>query len=157
MMINIKNVRNWILSIIMIASIGGALLTTTLPQKTFAASDCGGGVLGFPTWYRGLEKDISPCELKGPGDFNINGSKDGLQKYILIIGINIVEIVLIGVIYASAFFLLYGGFLFIISQGRPEGAANARKTMLNAIIGLIISMVAVAIASYISVVLTKGV
>jgi hypothetical protein len=41
------------------------------------------------------------------------------------------------------------GFKFITSQGNPESAKSARMTAINALIGLVIVMIATAVVSYI--------
>lgn len=122
-------------------SAGGAMLTMAMPQVAMAADNCNSGFLGFPAWYRGLTND--DCTIKNPNDTG------GLSGFIWHIVLNCIEIALVAVSYIAGFLVLYGGFLFIISQGKPEGAAKARMTMLDAIIGLVISMASVAIINFI--------
>ncbi len=47
-------------------------------------------------------------------------------------------------------FVIYGGFRFIVSQGEPENAKAARETIMNAIIGLIITIVAAAVVNFVA-------
>lgn len=44
---------------------------------------------------------------------------------------------------------MYGGFQYLISQGEADKIAGARKTILNAIIGLAIAMLATGIVAFI--------
>ncbi|HTE57396.1 MAG TPA: pilin [Verrucomicrobiae bacterium] len=61
----------------------------------------------------------------------------------------IFEIVLyVGGIVAVVF-VVYGGFLYLTSSGEPEKAKNARTTIINALIGLAITMLATAIVNLI--------
>jgi hypothetical protein len=46
-------------------------------------------------------------------------------------------------------FVIYGGFQYINSRGEPDRAASGRKTIINALIGLVLAMIAVAIVSFI--------
>lgn len=45
-------------------------------------------------------------------------------------------------------FVIYGAIKLIVSQGEPEARANARTTILNALIGLAITIVAVGFVSF---------
>lgn len=147
---NAKNIRNWIISLAIVASVGGVALTMAAPQVTNAATladKCNQGFLGFPSWYRGLTIDDGTnkkCDIKSP-----SATENGLSKFIWTIGLNVLEIVVVAVAYLSSFYFLYGGWLFIISQGKPEGAAKARLTMTQAAIGLIVSITAVAFMNFI--------
>lgn len=47
-------------------------------------------------------------------------------------------------------FVLYGGIALITSNGDPDKAAKARKTILNAVIGLVIAVVATTVVSYLA-------
>jgi hypothetical protein len=137
-----KSVRNWIVSLAIVASAGGALLLTAIPQPAIAASsDCNQGFLGFPAWYRGLT--TADCNIKSPSDAG------GISKFIWHIGLNVVEIALVAIGYITAFFILYGGFLFLTSNGKPDSAAKARSTILDAAIGLVISLAAVAVVNFV--------
>lgn len=55
-----------------------------------------------------------------------------------------------GVIGALAvIMLLYAGFKFVSSQGNPQEAASARKTMIYALIGLAVAVAAEAIVTFV--------
>ncbi|HZJ34635.1 MAG TPA: hypothetical protein VFD55_01305 [Candidatus Angelobacter sp.] len=136
--------RNWIISIAIIISAGGALFVAITPQPAFAATACNRGFLGFPAWYDGLIKDETTCDLKSPSDPDV-----GLSKFIWRIVLNVIEIGLMLAGYIAAFFILYGGFQYMISEGLPEKAVKAKATLLNAVIGLVISIVSVAIINFI--------
>jgi len=141
--LTIKNLRNWLLVLGFIFSVGGVLMTTT-PQVAFAASapaSCTSNFLGFPAWYRGLQDGY--CDIQSPTD------SGGLSGFIWTIGLNVVEMALVLVAYIAGFMFLYGGWLFIFSQGKPEGIAKGKSTMTMALIGLVVSLVAVGIITYI--------
>ena len=48
----------------------------------------------------------------------------------------------------AVLFVVIGGFRYVISSGDPEDAANARKTIIYAIIGLIVALAAEAIVTF---------
>ena len=107
------------------------------------AVPCSQSMLGFPAWYRGLVKDGS-CDIQSPNDVG------GIGPFIWIIVLNIVEMILRAAGYAAVGFIIYGGYKYMISAGSPEGMVAARKTIMNAAIGLIISIAAVAIVRTVS-------
>lgn len=113
-----------------------------LPQKTLAAVACQqsvGGFLDFPTWYKYIIVSPGPpCQLEQ--DILANIPKVLLAVF---------EILLrVGGMLAVAM-VIYGGIQYMISQGEPDKTKGARTTIINAIIGLVISMSAVAIVNLI--------
>lgn len=138
-----QNIKRYIVAGMLIAGFGGALLST-VPQETVSAA-CG-SFLSFPPWYDGLVD--GSCEMKSVDEVG------GLQKYIWTIVFNVVEIMLQVVAYAAGFFVLYGGFLYLTSSGAPDQAAKALKTILNALIGMVIAIGAVFIVNILSRVIT---
>ncbi|MEI7918609.1 MAG: hypothetical protein WCH58_04495 [Candidatus Saccharibacteria bacterium] len=140
----LSRLKYTVLSLFMIMSVGGVLTVTAVPQAAGASdvvAKCNTGFLGFPAWYNGLTND--DCSIKSPE------SAGGLSKFIWRIGLNVVDIALVAASYVAAYFILYGGFLFLTSQGDPADAARARSTMLDAVIGLAISMGAVILINFI--------
>jgi hypothetical protein len=53
-------------------------------------------------------------------------------------------------------FIISAAFKFITSQGDPEGTAKARQTVINALIGLAVAIVATVFVSYIGNTLGNG-
>ena len=160
-------IKLWFVSLLAIVSISGIASTVILPQIVYAADDtevtttslkeCNThGFLGFPAWYRGLTNDS--CDIVSPSDPVVGG----LTNFILRIAMNVIQIALTAVIYLSVAFIMYGGFLYLTSQGEmgsgstATGAAKAKKTLLNAVIGLVISIVAVAVVNFIMARILNG-
>lgn len=135
------NVKNWFLAIALAFTAGGGLLAT-VPQV--AQAGCEKNFLTFPVWYRGLE-DSKTCNLKSPSQ--VSG---GLTAYIWTIVLNIIDILLQAVGYLSVVFIIYGGFQYLTSAGSADGVTKGKKTITNAIIGLMLSIVSVAIVTFIS-------
>lgn len=122
-----------------------AASTFIVPAKAFAATaaKCSTSVLGFldfPTWYKYLNPSFSngECVLS----FDI---KQDIPRVLLAV----FEILLrVGGMVAVGF-IIFGGFQYMLSQGEPERTKGARSTILNALIGLAISLSAVAIVNLI--------
>ncbi len=100
------------------------------------------GIPFLPTWYKYIEG-----ETDAAGKCYITAQMpDDIGKILLAI----IEILLrVGGIVA-VFFVMYGGFRYITSQGEPEQTKSARQTIQNALIGLILSTVATLIVSFLA-------
>jgi hypothetical protein len=99
------------------------------------------GITFLPTWYKYLDSETVAGKCTPKIIF-----PDDLGK----IGLAIVEIMLqLGAMIAVGF-VIYGGFQYLMSQGESDRVANARKTILNAVIGLVICMLATGIVTFIA-------
>jgi hypothetical protein len=136
------------MSFVFVLSVAGSIVVVTTPQVARAtavsSTTCNtGGFLGFPPWYRGLT-DAS-CNIMSPNDASIGG----LSNFIWRIALNVVEMAVVAAAYLSGFMFLYGGWMFIISRGKPEGAAKARSIMTMAVMGLVLTISAVTLVNFI--------
>jgi Type IV secretion system pilin len=104
---------------------------------------CNTRFLTFPTWYRGLVDD--ECNI----DMSRDPIKNDIAVFVQILAINIIEILLHIVAYVSIAFIIVGGFKYITSAGSPDGNEKGRKTITNAVIGLIISIISIGIVNFI--------
>jgi len=133
----------------MVASPVLATVSPAVSSVSAASKNCDARVLGIPPWYRGLTTG-EDCAIKAP-----DSADGGLQKFIWTIVLNIIEMLLVITAYVAVFFILYGGFLFIVGGSSPDSVSRARKTILNAVIGLIIAMSAITIANTIFTIIPK--
>ncbi len=134
--------------------VGGTLLAAITPNSASATTpitnvnQCSVNFLTFPTWFRGLVKlDGGQCVIVSPSDVG------GLGPFVWHIVLNVIEMGLQAVVYLTAGFILWGGFQFLTSQGSAEVAAKARQTIMNAAIGMGISIAAIAAVNLISAIL----
>jgi len=113
-------------------------------------TSCERTFLGIHPWFRGLatRDGNGKCVVIGPGQ-ELNGKKLPLDSFIWRIALNIVDIALAITAYIAFFFVLYGGFQFLTGGSNSGQIEKARKTILNAVIGLVISLGAVAIVNLI--------
>lgn len=140
--------RRLIISFAFVVGILGtslAIAPTTVSAQGANVEACSRSVLGFPTWFRYLELD-GECNVVGPR--NIGGFD--WPKAAGYVAVAILEILLrIGALVAVGY-VIYGGFKFITSQGEPENAKNARNTIINAIIGLVITIASSSIVAFVA-------
>lgn len=143
-----KQLRAWIGAMIFTASFGGMALTVAAPQT--AAAACADRLLTFPTWYRGVSQaNGDGCDIKSPASMDPDPNK-ALPKFIWTIILNVIEVMLQLVGYISVAFIITGGFKYITSTGTPDDIVKARKTILNAVVGLVLSIFSVAIVNLVA-------
>lgn len=110
-------------------------------QNFAAACNAGGSFFDFPTWYKYLDCS-SPGSVALPAGASIF---DALPLIILAI----VEILLRIAGLVAIAFVVYGGVQYVTSQGEPDRVAKSKGTIINALVGLIISTFAIAIVAFV--------
>lgn len=131
-----------------IFAVASPVMALATPQPVSAAA-CEGRVLGIPPWYRGITNENPPkCDLKSPDELG------GISSYVWVIVLNIIEMAIVIVAYIAVFFILYSGFLYITGGSNPSQLENAKKSLTNAVIGLVIAMSAIAINNLIFGIIT---
>jgi hypothetical protein len=69
---------------------------------------------------------------------------------------NILNVVLLWGGIIAFFYAIYGGFLYMTSGGDPAGAEKGRKTIINAVIGIILIFLSYIIITYVINLAEKG-
>lgn len=105
-------------------------------------SDFNQSILGIPTWYKYLDGETVGGECSPTFAKDVNKA--------LPIGLAVLEILLTLSGMVAIAYVIIGGIKFIISVGEPAKAAGARQTVLNALIGLAIVMIATRLVSFIA-------
>lgn len=134
------------------------------PADEPAKCDTSSSILGLPTWYKyldvGKETDgngavVKNCAIIGPRKTDAQRAELDIPAVIGLVALAIVEILLrIGGLVAVVFVLM-GGFKYITSQGEPEKTKSARMTIINAMIGLMIAIMATALVAFVGREFTK--
>lgn len=144
-----KQLRRLFIGGLVIGAFSASVLSVTTPTPVSAAC---GQFLTFPAWYEGLTK--GDCKIKEPKE--IGGDKDTqLTRYTSRIVLNVVETLLQLVVYIAVGFIIYGGFIYLTSNGREQKITEGRQLILNAVIGLVIAMFAVLVISFVGDSITK--
>ena len=129
------------LTLIVTGSFGMAFVST---QPALAGvCDERGRVITLKPWFYNSTSGNS-CDLKSPSDVG------GFGPYIWRIALNLIEDLFQITGYIAAGYIIYGGFLFITSSGSPDRAVRGRKTVFNAIIGLVIAIASVGVVNWVS-------
>lgn len=136
------------------------LVAVPTPVSAASADNCGGSsssFLSFPTWYKYLTPEFkdpdgpggpkpASCELTLPADNQGNPSPLLAAPRVLLA---VFEILLRISGLVAILAVVYGGVLYVLSQGEPDRTKNAKNTIVNALIGLVIAMSSVAIVNLI--------
>jgi hypothetical protein len=116
--------------------IGSSINILTAATKNFAAACAGSGdFFGLPKWYEYL-----------PGDCDFTDIK---VDQLGLIGLAFVDILLHVAGLVAVGYIIWGGVQFITAQGDPGATKKARQTIINAIIGLIIALIATGVVKFI--------
>ena len=139
----------------LVAALAVAFVAALAPVSAVHAQgsdsyDCSSHFLGLRAWYDGLLMSTTPdkngeCQLKSPDDMDSN-KEAGLRKYVWTIVMNVVSMIFGIVGYLAIGFVIWGGFQYILAQGDVAKTMKGKKTVTNAIVGLVIVMTASIIA-----------
>lgn len=127
-----------------------------------AADDCKKDFLGFPRWYDYLTLDAE-CKIIGPSKdaLDTEGNKipdtsNSGQQYVQEIDVPkaaplvllaIIDILLRAAGMVAFAYIIISGFKFVLAQGNADKEKTARQTVINAAIGLIITLVAIGLVT----------
>ena len=78
-------------------------------------------------------------------NFNSLGSNSGF----LLVGLAILDDLLRIAALVAVGYIIYGGIQFMTSQGSPDATSKARQTIINALIGLVLAILATSIVAFI--------
>lgn len=134
--------RQFLASVLVAVGLFGAVIAPSVAAPTPAYAACSdAAILGITPWYRGLqEQKNGGCVIKSP----TNGE---LGKFITTIILNILQAAFAIAAYVAVFYIIKGGFNYMTSAGSSDGMANAKKTITNAVIGLVIVLLSAAIVN----------
>ncbi len=125
--------RKIINNILITLAISCATLLSFGNGQAVAAGDCGKSFLTFKPWFNGL------CEN---GNIVAPDAVGGLPTFVWIIVLNILAILFQLAGYITVGFLIYGGYQYVLARGSSSGLEKAKKTIQNAVIGLVIVIMA---------------
>lgn len=106
----------------------------------FAAPCSNGSFLGMPPWHKYLDGRVTGNECVPI----FNALSD-----VWLIVLAIIEILLRLGSMAAVVYVLYGSVRFITARGNPDKINSARNAIQDAIIGLFITVAAIAVVNFI--------
>ena len=162
-----------LLQIVAVLSLGVILFVAAVPRSAYADPPCGDGkqpaagckqspnangecsnnvtFFGLEPWYKFLpvavdnsKNGTGRCEVS-LADHPILGNK----SFVLLIALAILDDLVRVAALVSLFYVIYGGIQYTTSQGSPDSTTKARQTILNALIGLTLALLAVSIVNFV--------
>ncbi|MEO6513583.1 MAG: hypothetical protein ABIR37_02725 [Candidatus Saccharimonadales bacterium] len=114
----------------------------------FAAAGCAPHptFFGLKAWNAYLPYAYDSATGKCEVVFNTLGN--GHNSSFLLILVAIVDDLLILAGLIAVIFVIYAGIKYVMSQGSPDETAKAQSTLINAVLGLAIALIGVALVSY---------
>lgn len=119
------------------ASFGFAVFDSKVASAA-CASD-GAQLFSIPAWYRGLTED--DCSIKKISNKGDAGSVT-IQSFVWTVIGNVFDAIMRIVGVVATGYIIWAGFQYMISAGDSGKMANAKTTLTNACIGLVIAIVA---------------
>lgn len=137
-----------ILSFIIAIFMCGMVTTVTFPANA-SALDCEKTILGLRPWYSGLlEEEKIATDAFEQETCTVRKPKEGeLPSYVWRIILNVSADLALVVGYAAIIFVIFGGYKYIMSTGDPGKTKEAKTIITNALIGLIIALLATVIVN----------
>ena len=124
------------------------------PIDTTNAKQCSRSFFGFPTWYEFLPMTAPPnCEIQMTENvINANGQVNQQVTFenVWLIALAVIEILMTMAGVVAVVFVIVGGFKYVTSTGDPNAVAVAKNTVIGALIGLVIAILASQIVAYIA-------
>jgi hypothetical protein len=119
---------------------------------TFAAGQCADKTfLGLRPWYHYLNLN-SQCDFDASHPFTLLGRNSDL----LLIALAIIDDLLRIAGLVAVIFIIYASIKYVISQGSPDETSQAKSTLINALVGLAVALIAVGLISFLSAQLVDG-
>lgn len=152
----IQKIKTGIISVLMVGvvSVSFAAATSSIAEaapskKTSIDATCNAYFLTLPAWYNGLAgRTAGSCTVVSPTDLGGNKGTQ-ISRFIWLIALNALQMLLQIVAYLAVGFIIYGGFMYLTSAGRSDKITRGREMIQNAVIGLVISLLAVALVAYV--------
>lgn len=156
-----KLTKNLFVSLVMTVSVLLGALVLTKPVAVYACDLMPGiGGISFEIltpWYKYLDGEIVEItELDSSGNPSVvredcrpTFDNDNIAVTVTKVGVALVELMMRLGGFLALGFIVWGGIKYIISQGEPDGINSAKNTLANAIIGLIITLLAIGITQFI--------
>ena len=139
-----------ILSLVLaLAMLTGVMVAPGVTYADGESGGCGGSTafFGLRPWYEGLTESAGTgCVIKTP-------TEDELPTFIWKIVLNILIDISVLVGYVAIAMVAWGGYLYMFSRGMPDRAEKGKKTLISAVVGLLIAIFASVIMNTIMMIL----
>ncbi len=130
--------------------LGGLVYLTS----TFGAACPSSTFFGLKPWWYYLRTEMVtidpnlPPQCKVYFDILPSGARSGQSDILLVLLAVVDDLLMIAGLVAIGF-VIWGGVLYMTSQGSPEQTQKGQATVTNALIGLVLCVMAIAIVRFV--------
>ncbi len=100
-------------------------------------------------WYQYLtlvrDSTTNACDV---ANFTLLGG-NGTNSSLLLIGFAIIDDLIRIAALVAVGYVIYGGIQYVTSEGSPDKTSKAQQTVFNALIGLVVAVLAASIVTFI--------
>jgi cytochrome bd-type quinol oxidase subunit 2 len=141
-----KKIVNLAVAFVAVFGIGAAVLAPA-PVLAAAADEAreGSCVAAGGTFTAAKGDDPAKCEVPGEGDIWGKDGSANLNNTIT----QVINTMLFIVGILSVIMIIWGGISFVISRGDPDKTKNARNTIVYAVVGLVVAIIAYALVNWV--------
>lgn len=130
----------------------GALSANSVPTGAggSVAARCSKSFLGIKPWFAYLPDAAfasGTCDITNFKFFGSTGTGEKSQLLPVVLAVVDALVRVAGVVAVA--FVITGGIKLVTSQGEPEKAKSGRETIINALVGVVIAIIAASIVTYI--------
>lgn len=111
----------------------------------FAACSSPTSFFGMPTWYEFLDSVDASTDVGSVCTPVVDSLTD-----IMLIGAAVLDMLVRAAAMVAIFMVVWGGIRYITSQGEPDKTEQARGTIINGIVGLVIAIAATATITFVA-------
>ena len=146
-----NSIRTALIAVFCVFSFAAVIMPTQVSAQASKTDvvDCKANqnvrLLGLiPKWYKYLPYE----HVNGGASCDIRLDLQNSPGGILPIGLAIIEILLSIAGVVAVVFVMIGGLRYVTSQGEPDGTKSARQTVINALIGGGIAIIATSLVNF---------
>ncbi|HYH75065.1 MAG TPA: pilin [Candidatus Saccharimonadales bacterium] len=113
-------------------------------------SQCNISFFELPPWYKYLPLQYDTATktcIVDDTKFQLLGT--GENSGILLIALALIDLALRIAGMVAVAFVIWGGIQYVTSQGDPSNVSKAKNTVLNALVGLVIAMIATGLVVFV--------
>jgi len=125
--------------------------------QTFAITCAKPTFLGLEPWYQYLtlkaDNADNLCQVVFPGT---GTGAFGSHSPFLLIALAVIDDLIRVAALVAVGYVIYAGFQYMTSNGSPDQTRKAQSTVINALAGLVIAILAASIVAFIGNQLSKG-
>jgi hypothetical protein len=124
--------------------------------NTFAADGCAKPTFfGLVPWYQYLNLAKDSAGVCAITNFNDSTKVLGGQSPFLLIALAILDDLIRVAALVAVGYVIYGGITYTTSQGAPDMTKKAQQTIINALIGVVVAILAASAVAFIGNTLSK--